>query len=86
MDKQVVETAHWPGIAVENSWLTVDGVARLLCRSKSVVHKQWMSWSIYGVKPARYGARRRGRLMFKRSEIEAMIERWRIDDGAQATA
>ena len=86
MDQQVIEERNGLDASVEGPWLTVDGVAKLLCRSRSVVHKQWPSWSAYGVRPARYGARRRGRLMFKRSEIEAMIERWRIDDGAQPTA
>ena len=82
MAEQATETARGSEIAQESPWLTVDGVAKLLCRSRSVVHKQWTSWIVYGVKPARYGARRRGRLMFKRSEIEAMLEQWRIDTRA----
>ena len=86
MDQQAIEKRNGLDAMGQSPWLTVDGVAKLLCRSRSVVHKQWMSWSIYGVRPARYGARRRGRLMFKRSEIEAMLEQWRIDTEGQPTA
>ncbi len=59
--------------------LTIAEVAELLRKSKSVVHKRWPRWvAEYGLRPIRFGGSPRGRLLFSRAEIEAMLEQWRI--------
>ena len=59
--------------------LTVKELATLIRKSRSAVHKLWPSWTAqYGLRPIRFNGRKRGRLLFAKSEVEAMIERWRV--------
>jgi hypothetical protein len=59
-------------------WLTLSEVAALLRKSRSYVFKAWPSWTTYGVRPARIGGRTQGRLLFRRREVEALLEQWRV--------
>ena len=59
-------------------WLTVSDLAAFVRKSRSSVHKLWPVWATsYGLRPVRFGGRKRGRLLFARKEVEAMLERWR---------
>ncbi len=64
--------------ASDGEWLTVNDLAVFVRKSRSSVHKLWPIWvAQYGLRPVRYGGRKRGRLLFARSEVEAMLEQWR---------
>ena len=64
--------------AVEE-WLTVAQVAAMLRKSRSFVHKAWPRWKVDGVvRPSRVGGTPRGRLLFRMSEVEEMLEKWQV--------
>ncbi len=65
-------------VTPNGDWLTLAEVAGLLRLSRSFVFKNWPMWTSYGVKPVRSGGRDRGRLLFRRSEVEQLLERWRV--------
>lgn len=58
--------------------MTVDAVAQFLSKSRSFVHKAWPRWISFGVRPVRIGGTPRGRLLFRRSEIEEMLRQWEV--------
>ncbi len=61
-------------------WLTGHDLAAFVRKSRSSVHKLWPEWAAqYGLRPVRFGGRKKGRLLFARTEVEAMLERWRCE-------
>ena len=59
-------------------WLTVTQVAAMLRKSRSFIHKGWPKWVKEGVKPVRVGGSPRVRLLFKRQDIDKLLESWRV--------
>ena len=78
MSEQMVAPSSNGGTEVGSEWLTIRDVARFVRKSPSSVHKLWPEWvAQYGLRPVRYGGRKRGRLLFARADVEVMLERWR---------
>lgn len=64
----------------ETEFLTVDEVAHLLRRSKSLVYKSWPAWITQGVAPIRIGGKAdHGGLLFRRSDIERLLNAWQVE-------
>jgi hypothetical protein len=63
---------------IGEDWLTLSDVATLLKKSRSFVFKAWPEWVGRGVRPVRIGGREKGRLLFRRAEIEQLLEHWRV--------
>lgn len=61
---------------MEDKLLTLQEVAEMLRLSLSYVRHKWPEWTNHGVNPIRIGGR--GQLLFKSSEISAMIEKWTV--------
>lgn len=58
--------------------LKLAEVAELLRKSKSYVFKAWPKWTAHGVRPIRVGGTKQGRLLFRRTEIEQLLEQWQV--------
>jgi hypothetical protein len=68
------------GEAPQAEWLTIAELATLVRKSRSAVHKLWPGWATsYGLRPVRFGGRKKGRLLFEKREVLAMLEQWRIE-------
>lgn len=62
-----------------SEFLTITEVATMLRKSVSSVHKLWPQWvARYGLRPIQYGGSPKDRLLFRKVEIEAMLEQWRV--------
>jgi len=75
----IQDKAAKDAVLPHGQWLTVRELSETLRKSPSAIHKLWPVWAVrYGLRPARFGGSRRGRLLFDRIEIERMLEEWRI--------
>jgi hypothetical protein len=63
---------------MSDTYMTVDQVAKFLNSSASFVHHSWPAWIALGVKPIRLNGHHKGRLMFKKSQIEGLAEKWTV--------
>lgn len=61
---------------MKDKLLTLGEVAEKLRISLGYARNTWPSWINFGVNPIRIGGH--GYLLFKESEIEKMIEQWRV--------
>ncbi len=63
----------------EEALLTPDDVATLFRQSRSFVFKAWRKWMKYGVRPIRINNSKKGRLLFRRSDIERLLDKWSLE-------
>lgn len=59
--------------------LTPDDVATLLRQSRSFVFKAWRKWMKYGIRPIRINRSKKGRLLFRKSEIDRLLDQWSLE-------
>lgn len=58
--------------------LTTEEVSRLIRRTRHYVQSRWREWGRWGVAPVRVGGRPGGGLLFRRSDIERLLDAWRV--------
>lgn len=62
-----------------DDYITVEEVAKLFRTSVSFIHHNWPAWIEYGVRPIRLNGNKKGRLMWKKSDLLKMAEReWKV--------
>ncbi len=66
--------------------LTPDDVAILLRQSRSFVFKAWRKWMKYGIRPIRINRSKKGRLLFRKSDIDQLLEKWSLESRVRKTA
>lgn len=62
----------------EGEFLTTAEVASLIRRSRHYVQSRWPRWSQWGVRPIRVGGKLFGGLLFRRADIERLIQSWQV--------
>ena len=63
---------------MKDKLLTTLEVAEKLRVTKFYVSRNWINWIDYGVNPIRLNGKANGNLLFKESEIENLIDQWRV--------
>lgn len=63
----------------EEELLTPHDVAKVLRQSRSFVFKTWRKWMKYGVRPIRINRSKKGHLLFRKSEIDRLLDRWSLE-------
>ena len=75
--KDTVDLANTGGISPPEL-MTLKQVAEYLGISVDYARRTWVKWTDHGVNPIRLNGKAKGALRFKKTEIIALVERWRV--------